>query len=103
LKNGNKIAKIIVQTIAQTQIITIGSIAVDNHLTITSISLLNLFETFKSKSGIFHVCSHIFTTEASSKGKYSSSFHSFSFFIHKSSLKAIHSFNSIEISSILFS
>jgi hypothetical protein len=58
-----------VQTMAHTQIITIGSIAVDNHFTIESISLLNFTEILKSKSGNFQVCSHIFTIEASSIGK----------------------------------
>jgi hypothetical protein len=69
LKKGNSIAIIIVQTILQTHIITIGSIAVESHFTIESISLLNLIEIFTSKSGSFQVCSQIFTIDASSKGK----------------------------------
>jgi len=69
LKNGSKIAITITQTIIQTIIITIGSITVESHFTITSISLLNLVEIFIKRLGSFPVCSQIFTIDASSKGK----------------------------------
>jgi len=69
LKNGSIIAIISVQTISQTMIITIGSIAVDKFFVILSISLLNFLPIFQSSSGSFQVCSHIFTTLESSIGK----------------------------------
>jgi hypothetical protein len=89
LKKGNKIAMIIVQTIHQTQTITIGSIAVARFFTILSISLLYLTDIFPSKLGNLPVCSQIFTKLDNSRGKYSLSFQVVSNFIHIASLSGI--------------
>jgi hypothetical protein len=69
LKKGIKIAKIIVQMIAHTKIITNGSIAVQIFFEILSNSFLYFFEIFNNNLSVFQVSSQIFTTEANSIGK----------------------------------
>jgi hypothetical protein len=78
-----------VQTIHQTQIITIGSMAVARFFTILSISLLYLTEIFPRRPGSLPVCSQIFTKLDNSRGKNSLSFQVVSNFIHIASLNEI--------------